>query len=82
MIVVFEHALDWVERWHEHGGELGKHDGRGNLLLENGSISPDDPVAQDLVAELRADQALADGVGQIVLWMLARAAADERESDG
>lgn len=67
---ITEEVLDWVDRWTAHGGELGKHDGNGNLLLTGASFEADDPVAQDLAAELRADQSLADGVAGFVVVLL------------
>lgn len=73
MMVIPERALNWVERWSQHGLNLGRHDGNGNLLLEH---EADDAVATDMIAEIQTDAALRHGVGIIVLQMCIRADAE------
>ena len=77
-IIISERALEWVERWHQHGGTLGSNDkGQLTLIRADEFATTDDPVADDMVAELRGDQGLADGVGFIFLLMIKRQNEEE-----
>lgn len=70
-------GLAWIDRWVAHGGDLGRHDGEGNLLLEGETIFTDDDVAADLIAEIKGDQVLADTVAWLVIQMIKHGALDD-----
>lgn len=74
MIVLPARSIAWVQRWNQHGLELGRHDGRGNPLFEH---EPGDAVAADMVAELRSDGVMLHGVGIIIVELCRRAAAED-----